>query len=704
MKWLLQTGSLLLLVGAPLSATNLAGTWTEDGGYKMARQDLYPGGASTNTISRCWDGTTIKLFGGKGELLTWVTYLLGGNSDATNVMVTISSFTGIGTAAGNGFSAVSVSSANVWDYTARPYSLYKYGYLQEIGFDVEGAWNPSEYEMRQTPVRWRTPCTVNGNNDCIPDAPTHLFLNRPDANKFYPDAAVPIEEFGISSFTVSASSSQAIGGEVYISTSLPSGTYASTLTVYEGASISTSIPIQLLVYNFTMPAVDTVTVIADIGLSDLSMRLNGTRFPSSYFVDPYLTNSLRTAAFLHRHRIVMIGDAPGSTQDFPSTLYQKQIDGSAFTAAYGYGNGPNPSVGVPFYMVGTYGNWVSANWSTSTVTGASGYCTNVSSWTAYCSANNLKCGLYTPIDEASAANLQGEINTLSTWSSTAAACASGGNTLPFVQTGNLPTVASSAPFVNFVLSTNWIGVSSTVWQSYETAYSTTSGSSVGGYNAFIPSTDGLFPIQEAGIGPREILWGAWKYHQKYWFLWDANYWNDFQNPTQTNNGFNANSNNDDDLFNISKNFGYDNYPSTSATFGHTGPSFDNGNGSMLYPATDAVFSNPSYGFNGIIGSWRLNMLTRGIQDADIMAAAYAINPSSTTALVNAVVQNVLWANSCVTLSDCSYIYGDRPWSESANLYETTRESLEQIIAAAPSVQGNVTIQGRVTLTGTATIQ
>lgn len=705
----------LLLIGFLLPATchafvNLSGTFSEDGGYKMAQQDTYPGGASTNTITRAWDGTNLKLFGGKGELLTWVTYLLGGASDATNVMVTISSFTGTGTALGSGFASVAVSSTNVWNYTTRPYTLYKYSYLQEIGMNKNGPWDPSEYEMRQDPIRWRTPCTVNVNNDCTPNGGTYTFLNRADANKFYPDPEVPIEEFQASSFTVSKSSSLAIGGEVYISTTLPAGTYTALITVTEGVTISTTIPVQLLVYNFQMPVADAVPVIADIGLSDLSMRFQGVRNPASQFVDPYLTTGIRTAAFLHRHRINEVGDAPTAGQDYPSAMFTPQINGTAFTSTYGYGNGPNAGIGNPFYMIGTYGSWVSASWSTSTITnGSTGYCDNVSSWTAYCNTNNLNCALYTPIDEATPAQLAGEIKTLSTWSSTVTACASGGHTLPFAQTDNLPVIVASAPAVNFALSASWIGVSSATWQSYETTWATTPGLTAAGYNSQVPYTDSLFAVQEAGIGPREVMWGAWKYGQKYWFLWDTNYWNDSDNGGSSSpaNGFNPNSNGDDNIFNISKNFGYDNYPPTSAIFGHTGYNFANMDGNMIYPGTEVVFNSPSYGFNGIIGSWRLNELTRGVQDADIINAAYAMNPSSTTAIVNGIVQNAMWTNSCFTLADCTYTYGDRPWDETENDYETSRERLEQIIVAGhftPTYPTNVQFNGNVTIQGAVTAQ
>jgi hypothetical protein len=201
------------------------------------------------------------------------------------------------------------------------------------------------------------------------------------------------------------------------------------------------------------------------------------------------------------------------------------------------------------------------------------------------------------------------------------------------------------------------------------------------------------------------MWGAWKYKQKYWYLWEINYWNDSNNGGQTQNGFNANTSGDNNLFNISKDFGYDNYPSTDAVFGHTGFDFANMDGNMIYPGTDEVYNNPSYGFNGVIGSWRLNELTRGIQDADIIALAYSINPSSTTAIVNTIVQNALWTNQCFTLLDCTYTYGDRPWDEKENDYETQREALEQIIVAGiPPPSPVATLNGKITLKGKMVIQ
>lgn len=646
----------------------------------MARQDQYPLGFSTNTISRVWDGTTIKLFGAKGELLTWVTYLNASRAgDAANVMVQISSFTGTGRAAGTGFSAVQVSSTNVWDYTQRPYSLYKYSYLQMVGMNtVDQYWDPSEYDEQQLPPRWQVPCTLNGNNDCIPNGGAQLWANRSDNYKFYPDPAVPIEEFSISSFTVSASSSQAIGGEVYISTSLIAGaTYTATLTVTEGVTTSTTIPIALYVYNLTLPGTASIPVIVYVTSADLNMRLNGNRSPANQFIDPYLTSRLRAGAFLHRHKITPIGDLPASTQDFPSVEYDKYIDGSAYKDTYGlaWNTGPGYGIGDKFYMIGTYGSWVTGNWSTSvTSNGSTGFCDNISSWTASCATRGITCELYTQNDE----NVGAADEKYALWIATAPSCASGSNRGAYFQSGTLPTVMATAPDIQAVGSTNWLVFSSATWIADEALYNNSSTHSASGYNSTL-GVDSVLAIQEEGLGPRETMWGAYKTNQKFWFLWAINYWQDINHGVPTQNGWNANTNKDNDLFNIAKTFGFDSYPSTSASQGHIGSQFST-DGNMLYPGTDGVYSNPSFGFNGVIGSWRLNQMTRGIQDVDIIKAAYAVNPSSTTALVNQQVQDVMYLRQCFTLGDCSYSYGPRPWSEVLNSWETTRESLLQVAA------------------------
>lgn len=709
---------ILLLLFFPMWAhatSNLisSDTWVETGDYKMAREDHVPyiGGAlcSSCTISRIWDGTTAKPFMAKGELLTFVAYVHASNAGAaTGVIVKVSSFTGTGSANGSGFAAVAVSSSNVWDYSQRPYAVFFDSYTQMAGMNqTDQAWDPSEYDNQQLPPRWGRPCTLNGKNQCVPNGGTG-FVDRPDHAKFYPDANVPIELVVISSLTVGAGWSQAFTLEIYVSTTLPAGTYTAHMDIYESGALIQSVPIQLLVYNVTLPATPSFTVLANAPLADPASRIDGNRNPASYFVDPYLTTMLREGAFLHRHRLSIIGDVPPHTQDYPSVEFQKFMDGSAFTETYGLAAATSSGYNQPQvdYWIGTYGSWQSANWSTTLTGGANGYCTNVSSWTKWCVTNGKRCKLYTSVDEAPSATLAGAVNQQATWSSTAPACAFSGHTLPYLQTGDLPVVASSAPAVTSVVSTAWLeGFSSNTWVTDETFYQASSSYTVGGYNSGL-GTDSTFAQQEEGLGPREIPWGAYKTGQGFWFLWNITYWRDEGHTAQGsfNSSWNGNAQAENDVLHVAKDFGYDQFPATDTVRGHYNTAsnfsdFANGDGNMLYPGTDQVYAGSNFGFNGVIGSWRLNRLMQGIDDYDLIKQAAAINPTQTAIIVNAQVQDVMYLRGGFDSSN-SFYYGPRPWAESLGSWDAARELLMQIIAPASPVSApGAGFSGRCTFSG-----
>src|SRR4029077_2007977 len=120
------------------------------------------------------------------------------------------------------------------------------------------------------------------------------------------------------------------GFEVYIATNLPAGIYTSTITVYEGVSVDTTIPVQFKVYNATLPGAATIPVIGAINWSDIDIRYYNNRAPASDDVDPYLTGHLRIAAFLHRHKVIQEADNFTANDWRPSAAYRKYQDGSAF--------------------------------------------------------------------------------------------------------------------------------------------------------------------------------------------------------------------------------------------------------------------------------------------------------------------------------------------------------------------------------------
>jgi hypothetical protein len=686
---------ILLIIGlflpAGLKAANLTQFWVGDGGYKLARQDLLPNGnCSTCTLTRNWDGTTAKAFGAKNETVGMVLYLGNGSSvDATSVSVAISNLQGPGT------SVISYTPhllSDVTNYTISPIEVFISSYLQIIG-ETTLSWDPSEYEARDLPQRFRRPCTVNANNDCIPNGGT-LWTDRADHDKFYPDALIPYAQVATSSFTVAKSSSQAIWFDIYIATSMQAGLYRGTITVNEGVVVSTAIPVNLLVYNFSLPDTPNFKYIVDVSGYDINYRHQGQHFPSTG--DPYLTTRKHYYQFFHRHKFsATIGDSPvnycnNGNADTPCPEYVSALDGSLYTTAQGYGNAPGVGVGDQIYSIGTYAQWQTAQWST---TDSANFCVNVSSWGFYFKNNfpNVRSFVYLSDEASDLTNTE----RWATWMSTISACQTSGYNVESWTTANLPVAHTSAPHVQMVASTGWINASSTVWQNNANIYQTSGSTQEWNYNSH-PSWQGsVNATEDDGIAPETIVWADWKKSNSKTipighFQWEGTYW------TDTNN-----AHNDNDLFNVAKTFGYD--TSVDLVKGHTGFQFANGDGVLVYPGHDQV-KTPDYGIDGPIASWRLKMMRRGIQDGDYLTLAYAINPSSTTAIANTVVPQVLWEHSCFNPLDCSYAYGGRSWSNDPNVWETNRESLAQIIAGTFSSSSPKSITGGVTIKGVSTFQ
>ena len=262
-------------------------------------------------------------------------------------------------------------------------------------------------------------------------------------------------------------------------------------------------------------------VVAYLGNFDTTWRLNGNGFPSLPVTGNFLSARDNMSKLFKAHNIVVVGDSPDSSaNDFPSLEYSSHTSGATYSLTNGYGNARGVGKGDPIYIIGMYGSWQTANWSTTIISnGSTGFCDNVSSWTAYCVNNNLNCALYTPLDETNGTNMASEINRLSTWMSTVTACAYNGNTMNFMQTGDLPIVASSAPFVSF--PTSAVGFddafpSSMTWQVIASSIMAGNGplgnqGQVWRYGPGDAINEGaMYPYEEEGYPPEGDFWGMWK--------------------------------------------------------------------------------------------------------------------------------------------------------------------------------------------------
>ena len=378
------------------------------------------------------------------------------------------------------------------------------------------------------------------------------------------------------------------------------------------------------------------------------------------------------------------------TTDSPRHVDIERFKGTLYGSTTGYGNAPGQDTGDKVYSIGTYGSWQNA-WTGAT-TNPNTLCTHISNWQNWFVNNShtdVRSFLY--LADETMTGVEG----WATWMSTVTGCQNGSyKTWPWV-TSSWPTVYTGAPHVGMPATTNWMGVASTTWATEANYYLTLTSTQGWAYNGYSPWTAMVFNHEEEGWGPREIAWGAFKEGAPRmgvaipWFLWEVTYFND-TNDSHVEN----------DLWNQAVTFGY-RTGGYNTVKGQTGYQYNNGDGVMMYPGTDLSFPANNYNEDGPFASWRLKMFRRGVQDADYMAQAYAINPVATMAIVNGIAQKVLWEKQCYTLGDCSYTYGERGFTQEAGAYETAREQLAQIIDGTTPTYGRATksYRGKVSLRG-----
>lgn len=673
-----------LFLCIPVQATNIVSstTWFGNGGYKIPKQDIWPQTTcSTCTIGANWDGTTAKLAGFRNEMVGGMLWMKAGASAATSVNVALSPLSGPG---GSVISSTGVLCAGVTDYTTRDFELFVATYVQVIGM-TENSWNAPPIDERDIPYTFQNPYSVDGNNDAIATPPS-LWNNRNGANKFFPDALVPQE--CASNFTVAASSSQGVWMDFYLRKNLNSGLYTGTITVTEGVSVSTTIPIQLMVYNGTLPDQPSYNYIAYDSVDDINYRLNGIAHNAGCTTQACISTDEEFDKALHRHRLIPIGDSPDTnTNFFPSARYQLQLSGSLFSSTYKY-QGPGINTGSPIYSIGTYATWVNnPNWSS---TSSSLFCVATSSWGAYFKNNfpNVRSFVYLA-DEPT--DLTGT-NQWSTWMSTISACQTSGYNVHSWVTADWPLAVSSAPYIDMPASTDWISKKyvQTDWQNAANRYLTTGSTQGWAYNGH-PSWEGsVNAIEDDGISGWEGTWADYLKGVKGHFQWQTTGWNIQGNGSPAENP----------LWTQAKTFGFDNAPSTSAPMGHFGFNFANGDGVLFYPGTEvSTYTASNYGFLGPVATLRLKALRRGLNDYDYLTLASQINSPATQTVLKSLVPSALWDINCFTNADCSYSYGGRLWSQDPNAWELARQQLANIITNgyAATFGGPITINGGVSI-------
>ncbi|MDA1049122.1 MAG: DUF6067 family protein [Planctomycetota bacterium] len=640
--------------------------WANDGGDKVTQDELRVSQNPSAVINSVWDGDSIDLFAARNEVVSFNLVLEASAEAATNVDVAISSLVGPG---GAMISSTPATGDELFDYIDRNVELFFVRYLEIEGLTRDLAFAPyysnfdwSDYDERVLPERIQRPHT-DGRSPLDEDGNSlYGWTARPDANKFYPDIAVPLElEQG---FTIDADTNQSIWGDIYVPKDTPPGVYQGTITVTEGGVLSEEIPISLDVKGFTLPDTPTTKTMLYYSSENVNLRHTGQEWIDTD--DTRMTSiQERYHQMAHRHKISLIEGPPIDYPSFDTHIeaideamndfgWTDVLSGELFTPARGYA-GPGVGTGNNVFSISTYGGW---QWSwddnDNGTLSRREMERHADAWVNWFDQQ----GFETPVDYfLYLIDESDDYPQTERWARWLDENPGSGSRLNSMATIDLTAAATETRSLDVVAS--WFNEGDEqAWQTLADQYLSDNGKQFMLYNSSRPAS-GTFATEDDGVALRELAWGQFKKEIDRWFYWESTYYENFQGYTGDTN-----------VFQQAKTFG--NNGGFDFELGQTGNNYYNGDGVLFYPGTDTVFPEESYGVDGPIASLRLKHWRRGIQDADYLAMALAIDPARTQAIIDRVVPRALWENGFQPASIS--------WSADPDVWETARAELAEIIA------------------------
>src|SRR3989338_8943863 len=319
------------------SSTSLSAVWANNGEDKVTRDELRAS-KGVNVKSSVWDGTTVKLFGARNEVIEFNLILEAAKGQAKEVKVVFDKLTGP-----ENFSITSkpVDKNGLFNFIGRNIELFYVRYLQIKGLS-KLPYN-AQYDERHVPQRFRLPYKLPKGTS------SGKFTDRPDANKFYPDIAVPMEAVG--AFTIAKGENQSVWVDIYIPKDAPAGLYKGSAAIHTGENIFKEVPIEVEVLAFSLPDVPSAKTMVYYSDEDINDRYLGKKWPEmskeSFEVQKFRYRVWQAHHMLaHRHKISLIDDGKSIQPDRIKGWLSERMEqcmsalsGELFTPANGY-DGP----------------------------------------------------------------------------------------------------------------------------------------------------------------------------------------------------------------------------------------------------------------------------------------------------------------------------------------------------------------------------
>jgi len=628
--------------------THLTAVWANTGEDKVTRDELRATANPTAVKNSVWDGTKVKLFGARNEVVAFNLVLEAAKEDATGVSVLFDSVA----STDDSIRSKPTSGNGVFRWTERPIELFYVRYLQIRGLSHMAYEN--YYDERHVPIRMRRPWT--GRGQAVPGTG---WKDRPDHDAYYPDIAVPLEI--VKTFDIDAGENQSIWVDVYIPKSARPGLYNGTVQIREQSDTTWTVPVRLEVCDFTLPDEPNAKTMLFYEYADINKRHLGTSWPAPRTKEAAASRRIIDRHFLvaHRHKVSLIdgNDGPGEwNRDAPRPEWKPRLDGSLFSAKRGY-DGPGAGTPNSVFSIGTYGDW---SWQDQ---GEQAMRTHTDRWVSWFVKNapRVEYFLYL-IDEPHTPELYAEVEKWSKWINDNPGP---GGKLMSLATVSMPEAVESMPSLDITCSAAQFGITKE-WEAAIKAYRA-EGRRAYLYAGLRPAA-GTMATEDDGVAPRQIAWTQYKKKIDRWFIWDATYYNNFQcdRDLETN------------VFQNAQTFGCD--ERYDEVEGRTGWSYSNGDGVLFYPGTEKLYHAESYRVEGPFASLRLKYWRRGIQDVDYLALAAAVDAAAVDRIVKRMIPKVLWEVGVDNTSDPTYVHSDISWSVDPDVWEAARRELAGIIS------------------------
>jgi len=677
------------------------GVWANSGEEKIVQEETRS--FTRDTTNSHWDGTTIRTFGARNEVVSFNVVVDNRGTDLNAVRVDFSRLDSEHYALVTSNSAA----ADVFDWRNRPIEVFAVGYLKVHGLSRIAY---ELYDETHTPEKLRRPY-----RDLQPVGPaigSGTWFDRPNHNKSYPDIAIPQE---VQTTTrIRSGNSQSFWVDIYLPKDAPAGLLTGTLRLTNGSQTIANIPVEVTVANFTLndeSQAKSMVFLGDLDIAERYFTGEGAagQLPRSSYAD-YRRVVDRHFMLAWRHHLSLIdGNAlvafSTTPTDAPNEDWQRRLRGDLYTADNGYA-GPGANREHDIFSIGTYSNWLRWWDLTNYDPAYPNYDSSLPRQTLIDTLNartdqwenwfrnnapNVKRFLY--VDDEPTFSTSRDPNFSTVDFANLVSSVVKNNPGPG---GDLQTFITSSPlgYAHELPHTSILGDviahgETAPWNAATNALNADPDREYFMYNGRRPAS-GTFVIDDDGVALRELPWGQYKKGIERWYYWSSTYYNNFQGGPSSRNlaevdarGPNYRRGTQTNVFKSAHTFG--GHTHFDPSIGETGWNYSNGDGVLFYPGTDQVFPEESLNLQGPIASLRLKHWRRGVQDVIYLEQAMARDPVATQAIIDEMVPEVMWELGVANPTDPTYVHKPPSWSNNPDDWEDARRRLANIILGNSSL-------------------